>query len=159
MLFRHGEASMQFINTKDHDRPLTDNGINEARSMGAYITLINKVPKLIISSTALRAKQTIKEAVNHAKWNSTLIFEKDIYGGQAPLLLRLLKKQDNKYNSVCLVGHEPNFSFFIMNSINKNIANFPTASIGKVDFEVNSWAEIEFGFGILDFLKSPRNIL
>jgi len=159
MLFRHGEASMQFINTKDHDRPLTDNGINEARSMGTYITLINKVPKLIISSTALRTKQTIKEVISYAKWDSTLIFEKSIYGGKAALLLGLLKQQDDKYNSLCLVGHEPNFSLFIMSAINKNIANFPTASIGKVDFEVNSWEEIEFGFGILDFIKNPKNIL
>ena len=39
--------------------------------------------------------------------------EKLIYGGSVNTLISLLNKQNDRHNTICLVGHEPIFSSFV----------------------------------------------
>ena len=126
-------------------------GYNESKIMGSYLESINKLPDLIISSTALRAVMTIKLAMESADCTSPLLLEKGIYGGSPEFLLKLLQEQDNKYKSICLVGHEPNFSRFIMESINDNYIYFPTAAIAKIDFQFKNWNDLDWNLSTYNF--------
>ena len=61
MLFRHGESLMDFINSKDHDRPLTDNGINEARSILEH-TLSKPITPISFSES--QRVKTLKSSIS-----------------------------------------------------------------------------------------------
>ena len=60
----------------DHERPVSKRGIKAAKKMGRYLSNIDQVPGLIISSTALRARNTAELAINAGKWSSDLVLEK-----------------------------------------------------------------------------------
>ena len=158
ILFRHGEAGWKNnIFGKDYDKPLTLMGIKEAEKMGMFLSNINSSPDLVISSTAFRAKTTAELAHKAGDWNSIINFESKIYGGNSNFLLNLISNQNNKYNSICLVGHEPNFSSFISLTTGK-YKLFSTASMAKIDFETNQWEEVISKQGSLDWLRSPQKI-
>ena len=155
-LFRHGESDLDSSVQYDYQRPLAKGGIYQAKQMGKVLSQKKSIPDLVISSFAKRALDTINYAMNEADWSSDFKVEKEIYGGSPAYLLELLHQQNNKYKSICLVGHEPNFSSFVSKSTASSYVKFPTAGIVKIDFDVNRWDDIVFGFGQLDFFLNPE---
>ena len=155
ILFRHGQAEIGSI-YRDHDRPLTYFGVREAKKMGHYIYQKHESPDLVITSTAIRAKTTAEIAMASGNWNCPLYSDPDIYICALPFLLSLIKKQDNKYSSICLVGHEPNFSSFIASATCSKNMDFPMASMVKIGFNVIKWNDVIMGHGNLDWFLIPE---
>jgi len=158
ILFRHSESGGNSNYKGDHERPLTERGVIIAKKMGLYLSGIKLIPDLLISSTALRAKSTAEVAKKEGGWNSELVLEKGIYGGNPLFIIDLIKKQDNTINSICLTGHEPHFSSFICKVINKNHIHFPTASMAKIDFMQNNWKNVDFYNADLGWLIKPEEL-
>ncbi len=159
ILFRHGKSDWNTLYKKDHDRPLSQRGIQAAKKMGEYLSKIQQVPDLIISSTALRAKTTAELAKNFGKWNSDLIFERDIYESSLDDLLAILARQKLEISFICLVGHEPTFSYFISEMTKTNWGKFPTAAMARIDFQLTDWKELKSGEGTLSWLKRPKELV
>ena len=142
ILFRHGKSDWGANYNHDHDRPLSKRGVRDAKKMGKFLSKKVEVPDLVISSTALRTRDTIELAVKNGGWSTIIKYEKSIYGASLEKLLNILKEQDNKYQCICLVGHEPIFSSFIEKVKGQSIIKFPTGAIGKVSFDTKKWNEI-----------------
>ena len=157
ILFRHSESMWPTNAGDDHSRPLSEYGIKIAKRMGLYLADKGS-PDLVISSTAIRANTTADLAMDSGKWGCSIILERRIYGGSPKLLLDLINKQNDKFSSICLVGHEPNFSRFIIETTCSSYIYFPTASMAKIDFEVQSFSEIEFNIGTLDWVIKPKDL-
>ena len=157
ILFRHGQAQNGWL-YEDYDRPLTHSGVLEADKMGHHLSGKNESPDLVITSSAIRAMTTAEIAIVSGNWDCPLHTKSEIYGGPPLFLLSLIKKQNNKYSTICLVGHEPNFSSFItlLTDIPKVI--FPTASMVRIDFNVVRWNDVIVGFGNLAWILSPGEL-
>ena len=158
ILFRHGKSDWNAHFEVDYDRPINKRGINSARKMGKYLTDRKEIPELLISSTALRARETIELAAQYGNWKSECIFEPRIYGGSPNVLIEIIKNIDEKFNSICLIGHEPNFSSFITLSCNEKHHRFPTASMAKIVYNENNWKDVMFGSGKLEWIKRPKEL-
>ena len=159
IIFRHGNANTTAEYERDYDRTLTPRGIKDVEKMGCYLSEKNSKPDLVLSSSAIRARKTAETAHVVGNWRSKFFLEPKIYGGNPCFLLDLIKEQDDSYRSICLVGHEPNFSSFIAKVINANAyINFPTAAMAKIDFNIKEWSRIDFGIGILDWLTHPKEL-
>ena len=157
IIFRHGKSDWDAIYDRDHDRPLSKRGLKASKKMGQYLKKINQIPKIVISSSAIRAKNTAKLAIKHGNWSSKFFIETKIYGGTSDTLLSIIHSIEDKHESVCLVGHEPTCSSFI-SLCTYHSQRFTTASMARINFKTNSWREIEFGRGILEWIKSPKEI-
>ena len=158
ILFRHGKSDWNANYESDHSRPVSRRGTKAAKKMGRYLSNINQIPDLIISSTALRARHTAEIAINAGKWSSKLVLEKKIYESSVETLISIISKQSDEYNSICLVGHEPTFSSFIERCNNSTWSRFPTASMAQIDFNINSWYDIDLKFGNLVWLIRPKEL-
>jgi len=158
ILFRHGKANFDKIFLNDHERALENQGVKEAEKMGKCLFEKNEIPDLVISSTATRAKSTAEAAMKKGKWKCPITFNNIIYSGSTSDLLILIKEQNNKYDSICMVGHEPKFSNFVDLSTNNEHTFFSTATVAKIYFDMPKWSLIEFGFGNLDWLISPKEL-
>ena len=157
IIFRHGKSDWDAKYDRDHDRPLSKRGIKASKKMGQYLNKINQIPEIVISSSAIRTKNTANIAIKHGNWSSKIFIEKKIYGGTPETLLSILHSTEDKYGSICLVGHEPTCSSFI-SLCTYHSQRFTTASMAKINFKTKSWREIEFGKGILEWIKSPKEI-
>ena len=158
ILFRHGKSDWNAHFEDDHDRPINKRGTNAAKKMGKHLSDRKEIPQLLISSTALRARETIELAAQSGNWNSECIFEPRIYGGSPNVLIEIVKNINEKFNSVCLIGHEPNFSSFISRSCNESYHRFPTASMAKIVYNKDKWINVMFGLGKLEWIKRPKEL-
>ena len=158
LLFRHGKSEWNTYYDSDHNRPLAPRGIKAAKKMGVFLANKNQMPDLVISSTAVRARATVELAMKEGKWPSAMILESAIYGGPPTILLSIAQSQLESVESICFVGHEPNFSMFISQACGLSHIQFTTANIAKIDFNVNEWKEIEFGSGTLDWIQRPKEL-
>tara|TARA_B100001013_G_C24541653_1_gene414923 strand:+ start:345 stop:836 length:492 start_codon:yes stop_codon:yes gene_type:complete len=158
ILFRHGKSDWNANYDGDHNRPLAKRGIKATKNMGRFLAERNQIPDLVISSTAVRARTTAELAMEAGNWNCQMELESAIYGGSPDTLLNLTQQQDNTLVSICLVGHEPNFSMFISRASNDGYIRFTTANMAKIDFQVNQWKDIRFYEGKLDWLQRPKEL-
>ena len=62
-------------------------------------------------------------------------------------LKSIITKQNDGYNSICLVGHEPTFSSLLSDVMDSIWSRFPTASMARIDFNINSWCDIDLKIG------------
>ena len=156
--FRHGKSDWSASYKSDHDRPISKRGIKASIRMGKYLSRINQKPDLVISSTALRAKNTAKIAIKSGKWGSKLILEERIYEGSVQILVDIMRQQNNEYSNICIVGHEPTFSNLIEKCDNFSLPKFPTAAMARIDFDIVKWRNINLELGSLIWIKKPKNL-
>ena len=160
ILFRHGKSDWDAKYDSDHDRPLAKRGIRDAKRMGKFLSKRAEVPELILSSTALRTWETTKLAIETGNWDVDVELEKKIYGASLEEIINIIKSQDNKYNSICLVGHEPIFSTIITLIDNKKRIKFPTATMARISFYTSDWKRVllEPDKCKLDWFYKPKSI-
>ena len=160
ILFRHGKSDWDTQYNSDHDRPLAKRGISDAKRMGKFLSRRAEVPELILSSTALRTRETTKLAMEAGNWDVDVELEKKIYGASLEEIINIIKSQNNKYNSICLVGHEPIFSTIITLIDNKKKKKFPTATMARISFSTSDWKRVllEPDKCKLDWFYKPKSI-
>ena len=160
ILFRHGKSDWDAKYDSDHDRPLAKRGVKDAKRMGKFLSRRAEVPELILSSTAFRTRETTKLAMEAGNWNVDIKLEKGIYEASLEETLYIIKSQENKYNSICLVGHEPIFSTIIILIDNKKNIKFPTATMARISFFTSDWKRVllEPDKCKLDWFYKPKSI-
>jgi len=104
---RHGEADCPDWKKPDDERPLTEKGKKEMHQVGAFLANLSVKPDVVLTSPLPRASQTAEIAASYI--DSKCKEEKLLAPGFGrPELKKLFKK--DRYESVMLVGHEPDFS-------------------------------------------------
>lgn len=108
MIVRHAKSDWSEGSLSDFDRPLNNRGSNDAARMAQWIKNHSIHPETIISSPALRAKQTALAIADQLKLSESAIqFDPQLYLANTKTLLGKIKKVDNKYQSAMLIGHNP----------------------------------------------------
>ncbi len=94
--------------TPDFDRPLNKRGKRDAPFMGDILNEKKIKPALIISSPAKRAKKTaitIADKISYPK--KQIVYKEELYEASINTIVKVLKKLDEKNNSVMIFGHNP----------------------------------------------------
>ncbi|MDH5484914.1 MAG: histidine phosphatase family protein [Gammaproteobacteria bacterium] len=109
LLLRHGKSSWDSSAKNDFDRPLDDRGHKDAARVGQYISR-ECPPELIISSPALRARQTCLAVCEQLNRNeNTVRWQDDLYLASLNVLVSTLDSAMQKSKSLLLIGHNPGF--------------------------------------------------
>ncbi len=154
-VLRHAKSSWDFPDLSDFQRPLNDRGRKAAPFMGELMRSRNLVPDLILSSSALRAKQTAMLVREAARFENEIEFTEKIYEASSHKLLYLVNEIDDKYNSAMLVGHNPGFEG-IVRILSGEYQRMPTAALAVIDLKIESWSAAEPDCGILRDLFIPK---
>ena len=158
ILFRHAKSDWNATYSSDHQRPINQRGIKASKLMGSYLAKINEIPDLVISSSALRALETMENAISAGNWESKINIEKEVYHASVSTLIDLIKRTKNIYSKICIIGHEPTFSYFIKSITDESISKFPTATMAKIVLKVESWNKIDNKLSKLLWIKKPREL-
>jgi phosphohistidine phosphatase len=155
ILYRHAKSDWNADYGSDHKRQLNERGIKSAEIMGKVLSLSNQVPELVITSSAVRAKQTLQLSIETGGWKCDVKEDKKIYYNDTGDILEIIRSVSNKYSSVMLVGHEPKWSSLTSMMIGGGKINFPTAAMSKIEYQVDDWKDIEYRTGELKWLLQP----
>jgi phosphohistidine phosphatase len=114
-------------------------------------------PSVIISSPAIRAKETAKLVKETAGFLADLRFEESIYEGSTRTLLQVVSEVENSYETAMLVGHNPGIEGFIR-LLTDDLEPMPTAAVAVINLNIASWNDVVDGCGKVKSIFRPKDL-
>ena len=158
VIVRHAKA-VPYGYDMDFDRELTDRGENDAANIGRELNRKGIVPDLMISSPAARALKTARIFAENLGYERDKIKElMVIYEGLTTSgFLSIVHQLPVDAQTVFFFGHNPGFHYLVSNLLAEFRGEMPTCSTVGIDFNVESWSEIEARTGKAAFHFVPKN--
>ena len=139
-LVRHAKSSWSDTHLSDRDRPLNKRGKRDAPVMGKRMVEHGIRPSLIISSPAKRAWSTAKLIAAELSYPIEFLQREDsLYHASLNEFLGVIIAQDNRFNNIMIVGHNPgmtDFADFLSPGLTNNL---PTAGVVSVQIDQDDW--------------------
>lgn len=110
--------------------------------MGELLKDKKVIPDLIISSPAKRTKKTAIEIASKIGYSEKkILYNEDLYEASSNTILGLIKKVDDKYESLMIFGHNPGLTLLNNHISDQYLDNIPTCGIVGLQSE-KKWSEI-----------------
>ena len=157
VIVRHAK-SVPYGYDDDFNRDLKDRGKNDADKVSNEIQKKGIKADAMISSPAKRAIKTARIFAENLSFNNKNILQnQDIFDGLTTSeFLDLIHDLPEDVETAFFFGHNPGFYYFV-NNLSKNFnGDMPTCSTVGIDFDVNSWSEVEARSGNIAFQIVPR---
>ncbi|CAN5523199.1 hypothetical protein BH18THE1_BH18THE1_05180 [soil metagenome] len=142
LILRHAKSSWEFAELSDHDRPLNNRGKRDALRIGKKLLKEGIVPQLIISSSAVRASSTALKVAKACGYQGEITVENSLYGSGYTEYLNVVKKKDDRYDIIMLVGHNPH-SEQLLEILTGTMNTMSTCTVACVRLSIASWNEID----------------
>lgn len=139
-ILRHAKSSWDSPSLADSERPLNKRGERDAPVMARRIQESGIRPSLILSSPAVRAWTTARIVAKALGYPLEFLQrEKDLYLASLDRILDVIVAQDNGFNNLMIVGHNPGLTDFV-NYLQPGLtSNLPTAGVVSVSIERDDW--------------------
>ena len=156
-LVRHAKSSWNNTQLSDRARPLNRRGERDAPIMGKRVVEHGIRPSLIIASPAVRAWTTAKIIAQEIGYPTEFLQREDaIYMASLDDLLGTIVAQDNGFNNLMLVGHNPGLTDFA-NFLSPGVTdNLPTAGVVSVQIDSEDWNLYEQAKAELQIYDYPK---
>lgn len=162
-LLRHAKSSWDEP-LPDHERPLSNRGVRDARAVGHLLAVRGWQPELALCSTSVRTRETWRRAHAAGAEAGEVRYVDDIYAASAAGLLSLVRATSEDVASMLLIGHAPGVPD-LAGSLGRRSgpdeawarmdAKFPTAGLAVLEVG-GTWAAIEPGEAELVAFEVPR---
>jgi phosphohistidine phosphatase len=156
ILFRHAKSDWETSFGQDHDRPLAKRGLKTAPEMGRLLASAGQSPGMVLTSSALRARETARLANEGGDWRAEIRVTDRLYDAGLDDHLSAARLLPSDCGIGMLVGHEPCLSEFAVALMGGGAIQMPTGAMVRIDFDVDDWSAIEFSRGRLVWLLPPR---
>lgn len=155
-LVRHAKAEQKNYE-RDYERDLNKKGEQEIKDMLKKLKSRKFKPECIVSSAALRAARTARllaKGLNVKK----LYFDEKLYAADENGLFEFITKLDDKYQEICIVGHNPALRELceLLSQIYLN--SFPTCSVFGLEFDDESFANLKAHSGKFLFFEHIKKL-
>lgn len=144
ILIRHAKSSWADAGMSDHDRPLNPRGRRAAAELGRWLGARGYLPDQVLCSTAARTRETFARLGLSGAPEPEL--QPALYQAEPAAMLAALKRATGQV--VVMLGHNPGIAALAAllpaePPRHPDFARFPTAATLVVDFEIDSWADVE----------------
>jgi len=156
LLMRHGKSDWNATFGHDHERPLAHRGVKAAKMMGRFLSDAGETPDAIITSSAVRADQTVRLASDAGAWGAPLRVTDRFYNTRSEAVLREVRAEPEDTTRLMIVGHEPTWSLLLSSLVGGGRHPLPTAAVARIDLPAATWVDAELGTGDLRWLVTPR---
>lgn len=154
LILRHAKSDWEQSRT-DHDRPLTDDGLQAAVRLGEHLAAIRWTPDRILSSDARRARTTVEAVKQAAGWSTPIRLVAGLYETHAAAALEQISVGDDE--TLLIAGHEPTSSGLIRVLIGGGAVRMPTAGLACIQLPGGRGRELA-GRGELKWLLTPKTL-
>lgn len=108
LILRHAKSDWGDSDLADFDRPLNERGKKAATQMGQWMRNSEMIPDYILSSPALRARQTIELVSQEISFDDKNIhWDKRMYLASPKALIEMVTSIPSTVNQALIVGHNP----------------------------------------------------
>ena len=158
LLLRHGKSDWDADYGADHDRPLAERGQKGARKMGRFVTTARLVPDRALTSSAVRARETLATAAESGGWTGPARVTEALYGADPEDVIAEVRRTPDDADTLLVVGHQPTWAALVSVLIGGGAVEVKTATLARVDLAVDRWADVAPGRGTLALLLPPASL-
>ena len=157
-LLRHAKSSWETSGLADFDRPLNDRGKATAPFVGQLMRSNEFIPELVLSSPAIRARETARLVKEAAGLAAEVEHKERIYEASPRTLLNIAASIDDRFASAMIVGHNPGMEGFVRLLTGKQ-EDMPTAALAVIDLDILGWEQLSAASGTLRRIVRPKDEL
>ena len=163
-LLRHAKSSWDDASLPDHERPLAPRGKKAAKAMAGHLRKEGVRPALVLCSSSVRTRETLALIAKVLGEEVPVEVEEGLYGAGAEELLERLRAVPAGVASVLLIGHNPAVQELALDLAGGGAERarleekFPTGALATLEFDVETWTELEPGRGELVAFVVPREL-
>lgn len=165
-LMRHAKSDWSDDSMDDHDRPLAPRGRRAAPAMAEYMESEGLVPRIVLCSTAARARETWKLMADRLGKDATIIYEDELYGASRAEILQVLHRLDGDASPAMIVGHNPGVEATALTlagsgddgALERMSAKFPTAALAVLEVDQHTWTVLEGECCALERFVTPKDL-
>jgi phosphohistidine phosphatase len=142
LVLRHAKSSWSEPARDDHERPLNPRGRRDAPRMGELVREYGLIPDLVISSDAVRARETAEAMAEAAGYPGEILLDPSLYlASPADILARLRAVPENA-GTVLIVGHNPGLEQLVehLTGIGQDM---PTAALAQIALPIDRWHDLD----------------
>lgn len=160
IVVRHAKADKAPIYPTDFERPLEPRGVSDARAMGRYLAEEKHLnPDLLISSTALRARETAVLIAEQLQYPEAKIrLERSMYASSPSELKSIVREAEDSAETIMIFGHNPEFTEFSERLTGVYFDNMATCGVCCIAFDTDRWSDIDWRKGKLLWYEYPKII-
>ena len=158
LLLRHGKSDWAADYAGDHERPLKGRGRRDAARVGRFLAAYGPPPDRCLTSTAVRARTTLRLAHEAGGWRAPVEETAELYHAYPETVLSVLARVDDGVGTLLVTGHEPTLSETVARLVaprSGGAVEMPTAALACIDLDVDRWADVTWGSGALRWLVTP----
>lgn len=144
LILRHAKSIWKDETLSDHDRPLNKRGQRDAPRIGEILHEEGFQPDLVLCSSAVRARETARLALEAVDFNGKVEYREDLYAFEPGAYLQALVGLDDSVDQVLIIGHNPAMEE-LLNGLTGEHHMLPTAALAHLELPVERWSEISFG--------------
>lgn len=156
-LLRHAKSSWKDETLPDIERPLNGRGRKAAKIVGGFLKKEKIIPDLVLSSTAIRARETTDIVLEAARLSTDLRFDERLYEAGALKLLEVVRQIEKSKKIVLLVGHNPGLEE-LLELLTGAVETMSTGTLSKVDLKASDWAGTKNKDGSLEWIVKPKKL-
>jgi phosphohistidine phosphatase len=147
LLLRHAQAVDFASGLTDHQRPLTEEGIEQATAVGNALRARGVSIDLVLCSSATRTRQTWSALGLDARCELT----DEVYNAGSDALLELVRLLDERIGTAMIIGHGPGLPSLAFElagpgsdqAARDTVSNrYPTATVTGFDVE-GPWSDVQ----------------
>ncbi|MCH8683951.1 SixA phosphatase family protein [Pedomonas mirosovicensis] len=165
-LLRHAKAGWNNPSQRDFDRPLDERGRRAAPRMGFYLRTEGLAFDRVLVSPSVRTLETLALVEEGYGAKLAEIEDERVYLASSDTLLDLIHDLPDEWGSILIVGHNPGFEDLGMLLAGQGPARLmallaaflPTAGVVSLAFDVDHWADIRPGEGMLVRFTRPVDL-
>ncbi|NSW51474.1 MAG: histidine phosphatase family protein [Anaerolineae bacterium] len=159
ILMRHGKSSWKDEHLTDFERPLKKRGQHDVILMAKLLKQEKLIPGLILSSPAMRCRETVLLANEvFGLPEEAIVWDDNLYMADEEDYLAALKTLPKDEKIVLICGHNPTMES-LMQSMTGTIDVMSTAGVAYIKLDLEAWGDIDEEVdGRLKALWRPKEI-
>jgi|ERR1700752_212664 len=156
-LLRHAKSSWGDPTLRDFDRPLKKRGREAAERIGKRLAVEKLNNPLVISSPAVRTRETAQIVLKSANLQVEPRFDERIYEATLGELVQVVTGITDDRDVAIMIGHNPGFEE-LLGFLTGEHRRMPTCALAKIEFEDVSWKDVRAGEGRLEWFIAPKEL-
>ena len=169
-LLRHAKSGYDDPLLRDFDRPLNDRGRRAAVTIGRWLRAAQDRGEMpdhdhVAASPAVRVRQTIDGVEEGLRGRLAPVYETRIYLASSATLTELVAGFPDYHNHAMLIGHNPGLEDLLLELVPPGgdlrpqaELKYPTATLARLDLDIDRWAQIDGGRAVLTHFIRPRDL-
>jgi len=144
-LVRHAKSSWKHY-VSDIKRPLKKRGQNDAELVAKHTKELFVNPDIVLCSPSERTVQTSEIFINSWELNTSEYYLKtDLYDFSGEGLIKTIKQCNDTVNILMIFAHNFAVTDFVNTFGTIDINSVPTCGFVVIDFEIDSWKNLDKG--------------